>query len=401
MFPIDEFLKELNQTPFIVNEFGQTDIRNDWKVKYIGDTNNAYYELAVESSLFRISMDINVERVNSYNVFSGNESIHRHFKATFIKVLENINYDCFLKRKDGKGEILLGVNKKTKEMYSWIENLIPFMKIHMPRNRPHLEIPHLRHELDVKFNYDEKSVGIYYFREKITVIKSKEDAEIFRDLWLSRSKVITDIADDVLELCLKYDKAAFLIKNRTINIIFFSREMHLGFSYYMEDNKLYYFTTLFSNKLGRYEETFTDVKKLKENVMNYMKQLIEKSRLEAAIGNKVNSFFYRLCFDIIGYSDDFEDYIFSNENIDEIKKYVDKNYSFYQLRKLEDMDMEKINEMFVDNDKIVKGKIIFEEEVNRIYEFGDYVFLYGDADEHYPSLLVLRKEEFYQKESTI
>jgi len=399
VFPVRSFLEELRKTAFPCDEEGGTYLTKDWEKTYEEDMSKTYYHVSFGSPEIRLAFEINKERFFECYVFTENNTIRDNFETKLKEIFNAIGYHSIMKKKDGT---FVPMTDLTSNVFSWITSWIPNLQVIGPRNNPTLKIPHLRRELYLDIDYDKRCIDIYYYKWRIETIHSKKEAEEFLDLWMSRSETFKDIAEEVLNLCKKEDPSAFLIFAKSFFVHFFSKEMHLGFSYYLEEGVLNYFVTMHSTELGRSEQTYTDMEDLRYHVVGYMKKLIKTRRVKAAIQNKVNNYLYRLCYEILGYSEDVETIFCSFDGIEECKKYVREYYNKEKLLKL-DWDLTEINKKFAR--KVFKifdiEAIIFMDGVNEIYEFGKYLILHGDMDDHKPSILMIKKEELDNVEKNL
>jgi hypothetical protein len=371
-FPVEQFIEKLATVPFLLMEEKEARIIKDWYVSGDFDASKTYDDLYVKSSFGSFCLSINKERILRLSIHGFEE---KSFLLTLNSILDDFDYACFFTSRE---RIINPAGEKAKLIFSWIEPLLPYLKMSMPRNRPHIKFNFFRHELDVDFNYEEPSIVLYYGKDKIASFESNEAVQRFLEHWLEKHKVIKDIFDEALMLALRYDKAAFIHRQ---SICVFSKDCHLGFSYYQLDGDFRYYT-IHSFGEGKFEMDTTDTQELRNGVINYVEEFLKTNRIHAMLKGLNENFIFKILTDIAGYCFDFKDYIHTDScSLIEVNNYISHHQGRYQLEKLSE-DQHQFIEISIKTEKI-----------KHMYTFGKYVFLNSNDKSNHPSFFIFQRVE--------
>lgn len=352
MFPVEEIIKELNKTELICSIKKEAVHEKDWKLtsqKNIGDTNYQYNFVSGEERIF---LEINKERIVVFTAY------YEDFLEKLTELFRAIKYDCFIFH-----EKLVPINQKTNEFLQRIDVFMPYMKFHYGRYKPTIALPHNRNTIDIDFQYEKETVDLYIRNQLLASLSTIEEAHVFFETWISYTNVINDIANEALEMVRPYDNASFLVQNNSLHLCFFSREFHIGFSYYLDNGTILYYTTLFSQELGNYQGTFENPQNLRLAILEYIEKLINKTRIDAALYAKTENYLFAFCYKILGCAVDFEmitSYLDCDEH--EVKRFLQQ-----QVHQIREMDVRNIDE----NTTVVIGEYEFRFILYQEDDFGD------------------------------
>lgn len=386
-FPINSLIEELNKTSFCFDD--KTQLVMKWEKVYINE--KAGISLRIKNDFFTADLEINDLHIIGISIDRLPDDYRESFLLQLGVVLEKIGFDAFFIRKD---KTILPATKKAEMIYSFLEPILPYLNTYLGSNQVDIRFPYLLREVELVFDFQQSSIAFYYGEEKLEMVTSKEEANMFYSKWLKNAEMFDEMFDDIFSKCLLYDRAAFQFDDKKGHIHLFSNVLSIGCSYFVLGDMRLYFANCSSGHIKeQLEEKFEDVTKLKESIFTFVEKVIKKSKIKATLQNRVHNYSMKVFYQMLGYYDNCQNVFCSFEQVEKAKNYINTHHETYKLEKLNNIDMLLLQRRCVNNSYILPNNYMFEESIDKVFAFGEYVFILGDKG-YDPMIWMITKEEF-------
>jgi len=386
-FSINKLIEVLNETMFCFDEKKKLVMK--WEKVYIDE--RVGISIRIKNDFFTVDLKISDQRIIGVSINSLPDDYHESFFLQLGEILEKIGFDAFFIRKD---KTILPATKKAEMIYSFLEPIRPYLQTYLGSNKMDIRFPYLLREVDLMFDFQQSSVTFYYGEEKLETVTSKQEAVLFYSKWLKNAEVFDEMFDDIFAKCLMYDRAAFQFDDKKGHIHLFSNVLSIGCSYFVLGDAMLYFANCSSGHTKEHlEEKFEDVTKLKESIFTFVEKVMKKSKIKATLENRVHNYSMKLFYQMLGYYDNCQNVFCSFEQVEQARNYINTHHETYKLEKLNDIDMLLLQRKCVNNSYILPNNYMFEESIDKVFAFGEYIFILGDKG-YDPMIWMITKEEF-------